>query len=188
MFLQVLFVLGELRTIDMTRALPEDALSDVAYGSGQVIQRLEHSRLIESVPREGGKQVSYRLTAKGKFATAILNRLRPPPSAGDLRAEMDRRRQRHTERMRQVGLKNSTTACAGSPTQEAALRALRTFGPLTQRQINEAMDIKFKHPRSLDLALHEMEKRGVVRRSKSAEGNLRKGLNGAQLWEHIESS
>jgi hypothetical protein len=43
MFLQVLFVLGELRTIDVTRALPEDALDDVAYGSGQVVQRLQGS-------------------------------------------------------------------------------------------------------------------------------------------------
>jgi len=134
-----------------------------------------------------------KLSLRGKaiahlLATAILNRLQPPPSVVDLRAEMERRRQKHTERMRQLGLKNLGPACTGSPAQQAAVRALRAYGPLTQRRINEVMEIKFKNPRSLDLALRQMEKRAVVRRARDFKGNLRIGPDGAQLWEYIETS
>jgi hypothetical protein len=105
-----------------------------------------------------------------------------------LRAEMDRRRQRHSERMRSLGLKSFGQGSVGSPTQDAALKALRERGPLTQRQINEAMEIKFRHPRSLDLALCQLEKRAVVRRARDGHGNLRTGPHGAQLWEYADSA
>jgi hypothetical protein len=81
------------------------------YRSGQVIQRLEASRLIESFPAKPGRQASYRLTSKGRFATAILNRLQPPPSADVLRAEMAQQRQKYMERMQEIALKNSGSGC-----------------------------------------------------------------------------
>jgi hypothetical protein len=78
---------------------------------------------------------------------------------------MAQQRQKYMERMQEIALKNSGPVAIGSPTQEAAVRALRDRGPLTQREINEFMDVKFKNARSLDLALCQMEKRGVVPRA-----------------------
>jgi DNA-binding MarR family transcriptional regulator len=83
-FLQALSVLGPARTIDVTDTLPEGFYGAVGYKSGQVTQRLQMASLIEADSKKSGKQSRYRLTAKGSYTAAVLNRLRRPPSIADL--------------------------------------------------------------------------------------------------------
>ena len=181
--LQPLHVLGDVKTIEITRALPENFFRDRKYHSGQIIQRLEASNLIQKTNAVPGKHARYRLTPKGGFAVAVLNRLKPPPPASMLHAEIERRHRAYVDRMRRIGFSNTNSLGVGSPPQLDAIRILKEHGALTQLQMHELMTIKYKNHRSLDLALRQMEKRGLARRVRESDGSMRKGLRGAQLWE-----
>jgi DNA-binding MarR family transcriptional regulator len=175
-FLQVISVIGPLRTIDITYALPEGYFDDVEYSSGQIVQRLIRANLIELVSRGSKKASAYQLTSKGTFTTAILNRVLPPPLRDELLDRISARRKKRAEKQR------SLPDTFGSPAQEAAVRALQRVGLLTRTEIHELMEVKFSNPASLDLALRILEKRGVVKVAVDPEGRILK-RGKARLWQ-----
>jgi SOS-response transcriptional repressor LexA len=82
----------------------------------------------------------------------------------DLRESIAERERENSERLRRIALsKISRELPIGSPNQAAIVHALGQAGrPLTTMQILN-MDIKFNNPRSIHLALHALERRGVIR-------------------------
>jgi DNA-binding transcriptional ArsR family regulator len=164
-FVQMLQVLDSARTIDLTLALPEDYFGGQASKSGQIVQRLEISNLIEEIAdNEKGKQPFYRLSDKGHFVAGILSRVRQPESAAVLRKIIVGRRAAYVERLRAVRTAvQETQLGAASPTQAAIVRALREHGRLSTTEIISKMDISFKNPRSIHLSLRSLAQRGVVR-------------------------
>jgi hypothetical protein len=164
-FVQMLQALGSARTIDLTFALPEGYFNGQARKSGQIIQRLEMSNLIEeTVGNEKGKQPFYQLSEKGHFVAGILSRVRQPESAGALRKIIIDRRAAYIERIRAVQTAGRETQFGvASPAQAAIVQALREYGRLSTTEIISKMDISFKNPRSIHLSLRSLAKRGVVR-------------------------
>jgi DNA-binding HxlR family transcriptional regulator len=183
LFIQALDVFGEARTIDLTCALPEDLFDGVKYSSGRLIQGLTLSKLIERINVQPNTAPRYRLTSKGKFAAAILNRQQPPPSADALRARMERRHGIRSARFRDIGRKSFVGGLA--PRHDAAVKVLREHGPSTFDEINRRMEIKYNDPRSLNLTLRELEKRGMVRRVKDRNGQIVRTSKRAHLWECV---
>jgi DNA-binding MarR family transcriptional regulator len=164
-FVQMLQVLGSARTIDLTFALPKGYFDDRARKSGQIIQQLEMSNLIEEAAgNEKGKQPFYRLSEKGDFVAGILSRVRQPEPADALSKIITDRRAAYIEGLRavQTGGREAPLGAA-SPTQAAIIRALREHGRLSTTEIISKMDISFKNPRSIHLSLRSLAQRGVVR-------------------------
>jgi len=162
-FVQNLELLGSVRTIDLTYAMPKGYFDDKAHASGQVIQGLEKAGIIEKAEAEDGRHPLYSLTGKGRFISGILARVNSPPSIAQLRRIIAERHREKSELMQSLGLKKVNSELPiGSPTQAAIVRALGEAGPLTTTQIALKMDTKFKNPRSVHLALRTLKERGVI--------------------------
>ncbi|MGO4704244.1 hypothetical protein AB4072_00505 [Microvirga sp. 2MCAF38] len=173
-FLQALSVLGEVYTRDVTYALPPDIFQGVQYSSGQMIQRLERSGLIEKGKRKAGKHGTYKLTAKGRFTVAVLNKTNQVPTLVEIKENIERRREANKKHLRRN---------VGSPRQASIVEALKLQGPLSSMAIVEHMNLQFKNRRSVNLALQVLEKRNIVRRVRDRFGAILVGPNKAITWE-----
>ncbi|MEP9378425.1 hypothetical protein ABLE91_17040 [Aquabacter sp. CN5-332] len=159
-FIQILDVLGEAKTIDLTYGLPFKKDIGRANGSGQVVQRLTQSGLIQKISVESGRHSGYRLTKKGEFVAAVLKKHIPEI---DVSALHERIRMGHEGRIREIRQRVlSKGRGAASTTQDSIIGALKAFGPLSTSEIQEKMDTKFTNPKSINLALRTLERRSVI--------------------------
>jgi DNA-binding HxlR family transcriptional regulator len=175
-FVQNLQVLGSARTVDLTYAMPKGYFDGKPQGSGQIIQALERAGIVQKV-EAGSRRPRYSLTDKGRFLSGVFARVSSPAFWKDLRESIAERKQENSERRRRIGLsKISRELPIGSPNQAAIVHALGQAGrSLTTMQILK-MGIKFNHPRSIHLALHALEGRGVIRL-------VGIGPNKAKIWD-----
>jgi DNA-binding MarR family transcriptional regulator len=162
-YLQALSVLGELKSLNMTDALPDGHLDSVRYGTGQTIRDMAMTGLIEVAERKGRGHAKYRLTRRGQFAAAVINRIQEPPSREELLARIERRSAKRIEKLRRVNSRRSGGRY-GSPALDAIVDALREHGPMRRQHIIAAMKVKYANPRSMDLALRSLLARGVLGR------------------------
>ncbi len=141
--------------------------------------------MIEAVAREPGRHPRYRLTDKGHYAAAVLNRLRPPPDRQELKARIKRRRRERAEEMPNPTVGVGRRFQPGSPTQDAILKALRMHGPLRTPEVADRMELKYRNPRSVRIALGQLEKRGLVGHLTELDGKPKASRAGALIWEAV---
>ena len=102
-FLRTLRVLGgAARTIDLTYAIGEQIFDGASYSSGQVMQRLEISGLIQRRGERRAKaQSAYELTRTGEYVAAVIDKYLPVPNAAEVKAKIVSRHERRAVRLRQ---------------------------------------------------------------------------------------
>src|SRR6478735_2985526 len=81
-FLQAIKVLGgSAKTVELTYALGEEIFGDAGYSSGQVMQRLQLSGLVERISAKDQKGYgAFKLTRTGEYVASVIDRFLPPPS------------------------------------------------------------------------------------------------------------
>ena len=160
-FLEILAVLSEARTVDVTAALAGGERPGTGLLSGQMIASMMKSGLAEPVAGKSGTRMSYRLTARGKLAAALIALNRTPPTREHIEQRTASYRKRPRQRAMRAGGKYGTAA--GSPGQQAILDALDA-GPLSSMALGPVVSGYVRHPRSVDLMVRSLERRGLVQR------------------------
>lgn len=174
-FLQILHVLGPLRTIDLTYAIPEELLEGQSRSSGQYVQALEREELVEPLSTDGG-HARYALTDRGALAAGLIGLAHVPPSASELRLQIDRRRARRRGNLATNLNQRQPVVGAASEGQASVLRALEDGGPMTLSALLARMDAPPANPRSMHLMLRTLEGRGSIERQSPLAGTR------APLW------
>jgi DNA-binding MarR family transcriptional regulator len=188
-FLQALRVLGgSARTIELTYAIGEDIFESVGYSSGQVMQRLELSGLVQRTKRKG-EQVPHSLTKTGQYVASLVDQFIPPPAAAELRARIARRMEEKAEKLRGREWDGGYSL---PPTYRAILAVVTDAGEIATPGIPEKMAVRFVNPRSINLAMKTLEERGYVKRVRKhpRDGNVwsvtEKGLQ--EMRPQVDSS
>jgi len=164
--LRALSALKQASAADLANALSQKSPEDVIY----IVRRLVASGLIDRSSGDKNPRI-YRLSFQGTSAVRLLDRSRPPlPSSHDSDAG---RRRKQQILMREHGIE----------VRAALIEELRRHGPSTQVELLEAIHCNFQHRRSLDRALNQLEKRGIVRRCRNSDGSVRKSGTGFHYWE-----
>jgi DNA-binding MarR family transcriptional regulator len=179
-FLQAMRVLGgEARTIELTYALETDIFDDVGYSSGQVIQRLEKSGLVQRAEgaKNSKKHGAFRLTRTGEYVASVIDRYLAPRTERELKERIDRRLYLKAEKLRGVW-GNSVDTLA--PTHRAILKVIASEEQIPTQLIPEKMEVKFANPRSINLAVKTMEERGYIIR-------VRRTSKSGIIWQATES-
>lgn len=174
-FLQILHVLGPLKTIDLTYAAPETILDGLTRSSGQFVQALEREELVAPLSEDGG-HARYTLTDRGALAAALIGLAHPPPSAEDLRARIVERQARRREQLTANLVGRQGPLGAASEAQASALKVLRAEGAMTLAQLYARMEAPPTNPKSMHLMLRTLAKRGVITRLEPSNGTR------APLW------
>jgi hypothetical protein len=163
-FIELLSVLRSAPTVDLTYAMPNGYFDDEAQKAGNIVQRLEKAGIIEKFDTSPGKQPNYCLAEMGKFVSSVIKRIRVPPAEQELIQNIASRRSEFSERLRSAAARKGSAQSAASPTQTSIVMTLQKFGPLSTKQLNESMDVKFSNPGSIYLALQTLTKQGKIRR------------------------
>jgi predicted transcriptional regulator len=176
-FLQAMKVLGgSAKTIELTYALGEEIFGEAGYSSGQVMQRLQRSGLVERISARGQKGYrAFRLTRTGEYVASVIDRFLPPPSLGHLQERIDARLQLKSEKLRSLWGGYSLP-----PTYRAILKVIVTEGQASTSSIPGKMHVKFANPRSINLAVKTMEERGYISRASRTPKN---GI----IWQATET-
>jgi predicted transcriptional regulator len=157
-YLQALNALGgTAKTIDLTYAL--DLPGDRSL-SGQMIQRLTHSRLVEPADRPvDGKQRAHRLSRIGTLVATLADRYLPRLSADDLRQNI---KMRAADRAAKLGQSTPEGDPVLVPTLRSILATLQRDGDLLTMEVATRMDVQFTNLRSINLAMKTLAGRGLV--------------------------
>ena len=100
-FLQAMRILGgAAKTIEVTYAIEEGLFDDVGYSSGQVMQRLELSGLVQRTSKKGKEQRAFTLTRTGEYVASLIDQFIAPPNYPELRERISRRTEQKAERLR----------------------------------------------------------------------------------------
>jgi DNA-binding MarR family transcriptional regulator/DNA-binding PadR family transcriptional regulator len=161
-FLQAMKLLGgTAKTIELTYALGEEIFGDAGYSSGQVMQRLQKSGLVEHASAKKHKEHrAYRLTRTGEYVASVVDRFLPPPSRQLLKQRIEERLQLKSEKLRGVWGGYSLP-----PTYRAILTVIVEEKQILTQSIPSKMGVKFANPKSISLAVKSMEERGYIFRS-----------------------
>jgi DNA-binding HxlR family transcriptional regulator len=152
---------GSAKTIELTYALGEEIFGDAGYSSGQVMQRLQRSGLVEHASATKHKEHrAYRLTRTGEYVASVVDRFLPPPSLQLLKQRIEERLQLKSEKLRGVWGGYSLP-----PTYRAILTVIVEEKQILTQSIPSKMGVKFANPKSINLAVKSMEERGYIFRS-----------------------
>lgn len=163
-FVEVLAVLGEARTSELTAALADRHPSEKIWRSGQVIAHLRQRGLAEQVQDKDGKLARYRLTDAGQFAARLLALSRVPPSKADLERRIAEYRphRARVEALRRASLRAEMPERALSRGQAAILDALRR-GPAPTGHLARLVSEHFANRYSVKGTLDRLKLRGQVK-------------------------
>lgn len=168
-FIELLSVLGEARTLDLTAALQSEAWIAQRNLSGSMIQAMMSCGLIEAGDRVPGRHSRYRLTEAGRRAAAAMAAIRPPPLREHIEARLAAYRAKRAAIAREHAVRGTRRVVPGGPAgartraEAYILRALEA-GPLPTNELNPYSSGLARHPRSIHLMLQRLRDRGSIRR------------------------
>ena len=162
-FLETLAVLSEAKTIDVTAALAGSERPGTELMSGQLMARLIKSDFAEPVAGKSSDRPAYRLTEAGRLAATLIARNRKPPGREQIEYRIASYKNQRKDRRRETWLRPGSKyhVGAGSPAQQAILDAL-VAGPLPTTALRRVVGRHVSNPKSVDLMLRTLAKRGVV--------------------------
>lgn len=164
--LLIIHALGTARSIDITMLTGIGRGSKgKGKGTGQHVQQLQLRNLIERVQQPGSKGHSaYRLTKSALGWIATLRGQIQFPDPDEVRRRLEaahtQYRRDQSERSRRYATPPSFRPDAGR--MPAIIALLRANGPLDKHRINALLPKPYAHPRSVDLALDTLRRRGDV--------------------------
>lgn len=161
-FIEVLAVLGEARTVDITGALVSDERAGEDLMSGRLMHELLKSDLVEQVPGSLDGHPCYRLTEAGCLAATLIAQDRTPPNRETLEERIRSFRASRAER--RLSKRSETFSPTARPAPSAIVEAL-SKGPLSTSVFQEAIAANVRHPRSIHNMLLLLQKRGVIRQA-----------------------
>jgi len=176
-FLQAIKVLGgSAKTVELTYALGEEIFGDAGYSSGQVMQRLQLSGLVERISAKDQKGYgAFKLTRTGEYVASVIDRFLPPPSLSHLQERIETRLQLKSEKLRRLWGRYSLPA-----SYRAILKVIVNEGQASTSSIPSKMEVKFANPQSINLAVKTMEERGyILRASRTPKGGI--------IWQATET-
>lgn len=147
-------------------------------GTGNYIQGLEKRELIEETdPSTKKGHPRYRLTKMGLALIASLRGEIPFPDPNEVRLRLEAERTKYVSEQvkRQQTVRQVQQSHRAQASRAPAIIAmLKDQGPLDKHQINALLAKPFAHPRSIDLVLQIMHKRGQI--SKIERGGKKPAL------------